>query len=59
MQHPGKQLSVSLGVGVEGGLKLGQPQPQWRVPEQSGRQNEAIGDHTAGSQSLPKLTLFL
>lgn len=49
-----------LGVGVEGDPNLGLPQPQWRVPGQFGRQNEAMGDHTDGSQSLPKkLTLFL
>lgn len=58
MQHPAE--SVRLGVGVEGDPNLGLPQPQWRVPGQFGRQNEAMGDHTDGSQSLPKkLTLFL
>lgn len=52
--------SVRLGVGVEGGPNLGLPQPQWRVPGQFGRQNEVVGDHTDGSQSLPKrLTVFL
>lgn len=51
--------SVRLGVGVEGGPNPGLPQPQWRVPEQCGRQNEAMGDHTDGSQSLPKGLTFL
>lgn len=52
--------TVRLGVGVEGGPNLGLSPPQWRVPGQSGRQNEAMDDHTDGSQSLSKrLTLFL
>lgn len=52
--------TVRLGVGVEGGPNLGLPQPQWRVPGQFGRQNEAMDDHTDSSQSLPNsLILFL
>lgn len=52
--------SMRLGVGVEGGPNVGLPQPQWRVPGQFGRQNEAMGDHTDGSQTLPQmLTVFL
>lgn len=50
---------VRLDVGGEGGLKLGLPQPQWRVPGQFGRQNEAVDDHREGSRSLPKLTFPL
>lgn len=45
---------VRLGVGVGGGPNLGLPQPQWRVPEQFGRQNEDMADHTNGPQSLPQ-----
>lgn len=50
---------LRLDVGGEGGLELGQPQPQRRVPKQFGSQNEAVDDHTEGSQSFPKLNFPL
>lgn len=43
-----------VGRGSAGWSGPGLPQPQWRVPEQFRRQNEAMDDHTDGSKSLPK-----